>query len=283
MKKKQEEHREHNRDITIIVASCDEFSDCWEPFFSLLHKYWPNCSYPVILGTQLKAFTYPGLEIVSSQIMKRRFTGELPWSERLLFCLELVESEFVIFMLDDYFISGQVDNEIVEHCVQVMKDNHYSHITLTEHGLARPTRACHDPLLLEIESRAKYRVSTAPALWRVDSLRSYLRLNENIWQFEVFGSRRSWRREDTFFALNPDALSNGKEGAIPYFRSHYNSGIVRGKWQQEIKPFFESHGITIDYSKRGWFKAMPHLASKVLLARNYMSNPGVFLKGILGK
>jgi len=269
--------------ITLIVASCDGFSDCWEPFFSLLHKYWPNCSYPIILGTQSKAFAYPGLAIVSSQIMKHRFTGELSWSERLLFCLELVESEFVLVMLDDYFISGRVDNEIIERCVQVMRENRYSHITLTEHGLARPARACDNPLLLKIESRAKYRVSTAPALWRVDSLRSYLRLNENIWQFEVFGSRRSWRREDTFFALNPAALSNGAEGAIPYFRSHYNSGIVRGKWQQEIKPFFEAHGITIDYSKRGWFKPMPRMLSRLLLARNYMSNPGMFLKGILGR
>ena len=283
MNEEQTRDRKYSRDVTIVVASCDGFSDCWEPFFFLLRKYWPQCSYPVILGTQSKAFTYPGLRIVSSQIMKHEGTSEAPWSERLLFCLELVESEFVIFMLDDYFISGQVDNEIIEHCVRIMRDNRYSHITLTEHGVARPAKACYDPLLLEIESKARYRVSTAPALWRVDSLRSYLRLRENIWQFEVFGSRRSWRREDAFFALNPKALSNGAEGAIPYFRSDYNSGIVRGKWQQEIKPFFEAHGITVDYSKRGWFRAMPHVLGKLLFARKYVSNPGMFLKGMLGR
>lgn len=201
----------------------------------------------------------------------------------MLFCLDLAESEIVLLMLDDYFISSQVDNEIIERCVQVMRENRYSHITLTEHGLARPTNRFKDSLLLEIEKKAKYRVSTAPALWRVDSLRSYLRPNENIWQFETFGSRRSWRREDSFFALNPEASANGREGAIPYFRSYYNSGIVRGKWQREIKPFFEAHGIKIDYSIRGWFKPLPYILNKYLLAQNYMASPITFLKGILGR
>ena len=46
-------------DITIIVNSCDKYSDLWYPFFELLRIQWPDLSYPIILNTESKTYVHP--------------------------------------------------------------------------------------------------------------------------------------------------------------------------------------------------------------------------------
>ena len=36
--------------ITVLVNSCDSYSDAWYPFFTLWKKYWPDSKFPVIFG-----------------------------------------------------------------------------------------------------------------------------------------------------------------------------------------------------------------------------------------
>ena len=38
-----------NSKCTIIVSSCDSYSDLWIPYLNLLKLYWPNCPYKINL------------------------------------------------------------------------------------------------------------------------------------------------------------------------------------------------------------------------------------------
>lgn len=40
----------------LLVNTCDKFEDCWIPFFSLLKKYWPDCSGKIYLNTEYKSY-----------------------------------------------------------------------------------------------------------------------------------------------------------------------------------------------------------------------------------
>ncbi|RLD37729.1 MAG: hypothetical protein DRI74_05920 [Bacteroidetes bacterium] len=204
------------------------------------------------------------------------------WSESLLLCLDLVETDIVLFMIDDFFVSRQVETEALHRFLQIMIEGDYSNITLTEHGCKRPTHVTANPLLLAVHPRAKYRVTTSPALWRKETLRSYLRAYENAWEFEIYGSRRAWKKPDPFFIANPDFLENGTEGVIPYFQGTFDTGIVKGKWQPQIKAFFESHDIKVDYSVRGFYRPLPGILNKYFLFKSLISHPVPLIRSILG-
>ena len=46
--------------FTVLVNSSDGFEDCWDPFFKLFDKYWPNCNAPIILNTEKKTYKSTG-------------------------------------------------------------------------------------------------------------------------------------------------------------------------------------------------------------------------------
>lgn len=269
--------------VTIIVQSTDSFSDCWLPFFTLLNNYWPKCSYPILLNTETKTFSFSDLNIRSTEILKLS-SGKWPtWSESLLLCLEKVKTETIFLILDDFFISHLVDVDSFEILLSMMVDHRYSNITLTEHGNHRPAIPTSNPYLLSVSQKAKYRLSTSPGLWRKEALKSYIRRNESAWEFEIFGSRRAWRKPDTFFIANPAVIKNGPEGVVPYFQSTYDTGILKGRWQPEIKLFFGKHGINIDYSERGFHKPLPGFLNRYHLLRRLLTHPMRLVKGLLGR
>jgi hypothetical protein len=269
--------------ITVLVQSTDAFSDCWIPFFTLLQRYWPDCRHPILLNTETRQFSFAGLDVRPSQIVNRCTPGWPTWSESLLRGLDLVPTDLVLFMIDDQFICGPVDTVALDAVAERMRARSYTNVTVTEHGHHRPATPTEDPWLLEVHPRARYRVTTAPALWRKEGLKRYLRLRESAWQFEVFGSRRSWKTSDTFFIANPARLTTGREGIIPYFQTRYDSGIIKGRWQPEIEPFFRAHGIEIDYRVRGMFKPLPGVVNKYALLKKLCANPVVFVRGMLGR
>jgi hypothetical protein len=268
---------------SIAVLSTDGFSDCWDPFFTLFARYWDPCKAPVHLITETKTYSHTGLEIRLPLTKGRSHYPWPTWSECLLICLEDVETEYVLIILDDFFISGPVVTDVIDMCVDKMQNEGIPNITLTEHGYKRPAVGTPDPMFLEVAPRARYRITTSPALWSKDALKSYLRRHENAWQFEVFGSRRSWRRKERFLIVNPEILGNTGEGAIPYFkRGPVDSGIVKGKWQEDVVEFFRDNGIDMDFSKRGFFKPLPGILNKYHLFRKLFTGPVDFGRGMLG-
>lgn len=48
-------------DLTMMVSSTDSYEDCWNPYFLLMQKFWPDCPYPVVLNTEEKSYAYPTL------------------------------------------------------------------------------------------------------------------------------------------------------------------------------------------------------------------------------
>jgi hypothetical protein len=263
--------------VTIFVHSTDAFSDCWDPFFMLLARYWPGCGHPVVLNTERKSYRHPGLDLSVSRVAEAAGSPRPTWSESLLKGLESVRTDIVLFMIDDFFIDGPVDLESLDYCLRAMARRGLSSIALTEHGAHRPRARGEDPRLQEVRQDAKYRLTTSPALWRVQALRGYLRPPENAWQFEVFGSWRARRRPDSLLVYDPGFLANGREGVIPYFQAAHDTGIVKGQWQRGIESLFDAHGIGMDYSRRGFHKPLPSLLNKYYLLRKLAANPGAIL------
>lgn len=268
--------------FTFILHSTDSFGDCWQPFLALLKRFWPEFSGPVLLNTESGSASFDGLD-VRPTLVGRQFPNRKPsWSEMLLACLDEIETPAVILLLDDFFPAGRVDDAGVARAARYVLDGVAGCVALTEHGRQRALVPTADPFLCRIDPRSPYLMSTSPAVWSRSFLQSVVRPSENAWQFEVFGSRRSRRKGLPFHALTPALTLGGSEGAFPYFQGRFDTGIVKGKWQPEIRQFFEQEDLQIDYDTRGFYEPLPGVLDKWRTARKLLGHPVATFRGLTG-
>lgn len=261
---------------TILVNSSDGFDDCWQPFFTLLARYWPECNAPILLNTERKVADISSLSVVSTCVQSAS-EGRLTWSECLLRALDQVKTPLVMYFQEDYFLDKSADAERIERATTYMLDHpEVKHVALTRHGSLGPHESYPDaPGLERIRQNARYRVSTQAGLWRVETLKSYLRSEESGWMFEIYGTWRAHRRAETFLCLKFDEASDG-----PAF-DYVHTGIVKGKWLREIVPVFAANNIEVDYQRRGFYQPKSRLLHKFELTRKLLERPLYALKQLV--
>ena len=100
--------------MTILIMSCDKFSDLWDGHVQLLEQNWGDRGMKTYLVTDKESDkTFEHVTILS--------TGEdKEWSERLKCALEQVTTEYVFITLDDYFIIKPVSNEKISNILSIM-------------------------------------------------------------------------------------------------------------------------------------------------------------------
>lgn len=237
-------------DLTILVNTSDSFEDCWEPFFRLFATYWPGCDLPIVLNTETKSYSYPGLHIHSACVAQGE-SRRLTWSECLMRCLDGISTPYVLYLQEDYFLEAPVKVQLLMELLQVMRDGRADVIRVMECGGSGPWQPTDNPLLWRVDQRAQYRIALQAALWRKSTLRSHLRAHESPWQLEVFGSGRARRRRgEQVLCVNRDHFHGAGKEIIPYTPT----GVVKGQWERDIVvDLFARHGITMDYSRRGFY------------------------------
>ncbi|NOT97674.1 MAG: hypothetical protein HOO97_01070 [Sideroxydans sp.] len=238
---------------SILINTCDKFEDCWVPYFKLHAQYWTNCDGRLFLNTETKDFSYPNLEIVSIKVNGDELAGRLTWSECILRALDKIDDDIVLYMQEDYFIKAPVENDLVEKYVQLMSGDHsIDCIHLTDQAVINEGQSKYDGLY-KVKVKQRYRISCQAALWRKAVLKSYLRAHESAWQFEEFGSKRSVKMNHDFYVVDPTVVKLDQFEIIPYVFT----GIVQGRWKEEVVPLFAKHGIAIDFKKRGFLEDAP--------------------------
>lgn len=244
---------------TILVNSTDSFEDCWYPFFTLFSKYWSGTPTRIVLNTETKDFSYPGLDLICSKVYGSNPSQRLAWGECLRRCLEKISTDLVLYLQDDYFINSPVDVKQIDDFARLMLAERYSHLSLVTFSNAGPWRPTKHPLLWEIDQKAHYRISLQAGLWRKDRLLMYIRSHENPWQFELWGSKRAHRISDTFFCLNHDIFNKENRRVIPY----EPTGIIKGKWNRRaVYDLFPENGIKVDFSRRGFYDSRQETRKK---------------------
>jgi hypothetical protein len=260
-----EEPLEDGAAFTVLVNSTDSYDDCWAPFATLFAKFWPHCRQRIVLNTETKDFRWPGLDLIASRVNAGEPSRVLPWGECLLRCLDLVDTEVILYLQEDYFLSGKVDVETLVALARRMHREGHDHISLTPFSTEKPWYPSDDPLLCSVDPKASFRINLQAGLWRKRALRRHLRRHENPWQFEVWGTKRSHRIRDSFLCVNPEALKRGEISIVPYVPT----GIVDGQWYAEaVVSLFREHDIQVDFAPRGFHDlAVPRVRLRPWLGR----------------
>lgn len=262
---------------TILVNSSDGYNDCWDPFFTLFNKYWPDCKAPIMLNTEFKSYNFFGLNIKASQVnlgINRRLT----WSECLIEAIKKIDTPLILYFQEDYFIEKDVMVETInEFATKMLQDKSIKYIGLTDCCNYLPFKKwIGDNRLWEISKNSKYRISTQCGLWDKITLLSYLRPEENAWMFEIFGTKRAKRRDELFLTVNRDL--NIKNLIIFY----QTTGIIKGKWLATMPTLFARESLEMDFSKRGFYTEQKPIFRKIETFKKLLKNPLMLYKGLKG-
>lgn len=236
-----------NKNVTIMVSSCDLYEDAWMPFFRLLDKHWPNCKYPKVLITEEKEYDCDFMDIKSIKTGRGK-----SWTARLKYALDQIDSEYVLFFLEDFFLHKDVDEAAFEKALSFLNDDSVGmvHFPPAEREMPEIMEADLSNCFYELPVRKRtLRTRVAVTLFRKEYFQKLLYQDENPWQYERESHIRSMFagykiiRQD--YSLYPPLF---------YFYIDWTLGvgITARKWLENTKAFLESQGIYgVDYDNLG--------------------------------
>lgn len=227
--------------ITILVCSCDSYCDLWPPFFKLLKKYWSNNECKIILNTETKQYSYPGLNIETFSL------GKESYGKRMLDHINRIDTPFVLLLLDDFFLRRNVEEDVLCKLIEMMENNeNIAAMTFDENPYYDRKEESYLGFVKLLRC-APYKLNMQAGIWRVDSFKKYWAPNDNPWIWEIFVNYLTYDSTDVFYALK-----NREIAPIYYGYNTNGMGVYRGKWViQDVKPLFDKNDIVIDYTKRG--------------------------------
>lgn len=230
-------------ELTVVVNTCDSYSDVLKIFFLAFKKHWPDCPYPIVINTETNQHsTYP------ARIHNyKSATGEDDWGARLLSTLQSIKTKYVLMLYDDFILEEKIDINRITEAIDLLKNQanaDVAYLVNTSLPMVQTENNLTFAPLIDLED---YKLNSAPGIWVKSSLERYTAKGDTPWAWEVFGTYRTWRNGRLFFSLNKN-----KPDIYSY---NYSKGgaIYRGKWVKEVvEKVKENHDIDIDWSKRGF-------------------------------
>ena len=227
--------------MTMLILSCDAFSDLWDGHVKLLEENWPDREMDTYLVTDAPTDKrYDHVKIIAAG-------ADLAWSERLSRALDAVRTPYVFVTLDDYFLIRKVPTGWMVQLLALMERHSLDYVRL----YPKPENAARESIegdknVFRIDNKTEYGVNLYSSIWRADFLQSTVSEKRNIWEYEVslpkaavdYGAKCAVSKNQEFKIL--DVVRKGKllHAANAYFRKH--PGVYAGNrelqtWSYEAK------------------------------------------------
>ncbi len=220
---------EISNSCSVVVSSCDGFEDAWQPFFRLFFKYWPDCPFPVYLITNGKRYDDERVRTIA-------ISPDRKWSSNLKETLRQIDTQYVIYFQEDYFLNKKIDTATIISLVSYAQKTNLACLRLFP-SPGPNTSYSEFPNLGKISDDAPYRISTQTALWNKEYLDGILVDGETGWDFEL----------KTHSDQNRRLFLSVKKPVIQYVKS---TGIKKGRWTFDAIQLFKKEGIDISTSQR---------------------------------
>jgi hypothetical protein len=211
---------------SVLVVSCDRYRDLWTPFFTLLERHWPDCGMPIYLGTN-------SAQLDRANVRTLKAGDDEAWSRRLRFFLKNIDTNYVLLMLEDFFLDQPVSTEAVEAQLHLLHSLDGTAMRLFPNTPADYFRNNVGVL----HRRAAFRVSLQAAIWNRSRLLELLVDEESPWAFEIEGTQRSQMWTSGFYCA-------------PHAIIHYRHVVERGEWFRSAARFYVAQNIGCDFTAR---------------------------------
>lgn len=257
-------------DLSIVVSSCDRYSNMWEPFFTSLFKNWPsltseNSDVPIYLIANEKSYEH-------SRVTTLNIEGADNWSNNLIAALKKVDTKYVLISLDDYWIDDIINEKRLSELFGLMQSEKIAMLQLSDNDPRYHDGKPHPfvPGVVYRDKFSHYKASLQMAIWDKNALLSILRPGEDPWTFEIAGSIRAHGYPGNFLSL------------MRYEPIHYINAMHQGYINPKAIEYAKQNNISFskgNFTKLGWLNI--NLKRKVLRMRikkfiSFIKKPGNF-------
>ena len=225
--------------LSILVLSCDNYSDLWNDFFNLKEKFWPDCPYQWHVVTESKDYKRENVGVI-------KCGKELNWAGRFRKAVQTVETPLVGVFLEDYYINAPIDNERICSLVHFAMEKGVDFLDLGnvfKHKINQPNKQYFTEHLMVIDKHLRYGLDTAAAIWKKEYLLEKLGEGDySAWKFEADRCAEAATVDGYNGLILVDDRISFNVSEIPV--------VVQGMFYPPIIEDFRKRGYEIDTSKR---------------------------------
>lgn len=211
---------------SLLISTCDKFSDLWDTHISFLRKNWVGDFWKVYMVTDRPTDkSYDGVEIIVAE-------SGLDFPMRIRYALDFIKTDYVLLTLDDYFLIEKAYSEKLEYLVGRAEMENIDYLLLYDRRKTNPKKYESIDKLVPIDLNQKYSVNLYPAIWSKEFL-------EN----SVNGDLSPWLYEPTLtnYAKNQNAkCCFSHSGAFAVL-----DVVRKGKVLHKARSYFKKHNVDI--------------------------------------
>jgi hypothetical protein len=221
-------------DITLVIQTCEAFSDVWFASMSLVAKYWPVTKNKVIYVTDTGCPENLPEGFVFLQAGK-----DAEYTAKMELALASVQTDYVALILDDYFLRVAIDGDFFASLLSQLDTIKGDYIRFEKQKACRRyVKACDHPDLYTIAPLESYSVNLCPSIWRVSALKKVVAgKNLNAWRFEV--SSYAFCKEEGIYCLY-----SPRDG-LPYI-----DGIRKGRFLRKAYRYLKKNHLYFGNRKK---------------------------------
>jgi hypothetical protein len=220
----------HAPRIAVFISCSDSRHDVLERVLPSILKFWPDCPYPIFVGTNSPLDKWPN---VTSLLAKPQ-----GWRAECLTQVARIQATHLIVILDDFLFQGPVDQDLLSVLVSKVTESSIAYLRLLPMGKSlrqrvTGTRNHTAEQVQRIEPGRPFYSCLQIAIWKKQHFESMLKLQGSIWDFE----HQRIPKVD-HYSIN---------GPSPFAYRHI---VEKGRWLPDAKSLLRGAGLPSDLGTR---------------------------------
>lgn len=215
--------------ISVLTNAHSDSEDLWKMYFKQLDKHFLSRISPIpCYVVSNKNYEHPNQKVII-------YDKNESYSKQFLRGLNCIETPFIIPIVDDMVLYGDVNLEKIQYYIEFLGREDYDFIRLIKSGDVTETNVEND--LYKIPQNAAYLYSMQVSIWKTESLKNlYKKIDvEKIRKETLFGDACRDLGIHGLYAYNGE----DKRG-----KAHYDSSVFpyvatalrAGKWDFRVYP-----------------------------------------------
>ena len=221
-------------DLALLVVSCDAYTKLGTIFFDLQERFMGWFKGNRYFVNETLNVDFNGVKVV-------HVGNDVNWSGKVKKALDTIPEEYILFMLEDYFIGQPVKEADIDNALKIMHDHNFKYYKITNipHLSGGSDIA---EYLSYIPSNLRYGINLQAAIFRKDFL------------YEVISGedRDAWKTETDLLKNVTDKFEYNIDGCVADVRNiiDIHNGVIKGMWVPATIKYFKKIGYTFDLGDR---------------------------------
>jgi len=168
--------------FTILIGTCDKYNHLWDTFVHLFNKYWDHSiQCDKIFLSETLAPKYDGFTSLTP--------GKIPYTECLTYALNNIQSPYVLWLQDDYFLRRKISKGEFETYMSFIKLRNLDRFGIHEDSEIYVKSHIQNNIY-KFAYNSTYLISMQASIWKKKFFKSCIGPAETPWQFETDGPQR---------------------------------------------------------------------------------------------